>query len=140
MKANRRLPSFELLEDRRVPAGFIAVGTDAGLVATVRLFADRDDNDTYESTTAVMQPFGNFTGGVRVALGNTNNIGGDELIVAAGPGAAPIVKVYTDANANRLVSDNAVVEAFLAYPASYHGGVYVAAGAVDGAGNGGAEV
>jgi subtilisin-like proprotein convertase family protein len=252
MKVARRLPSFELLEDRRVPAGFIAVGTDAGLVATVKLFADRDHNGTYETTTAVMQPFGSFTGGVRVALGdfdgdgndelvtalgtgglprvvvwhlnsdgspgaaldsflafapgfrggvfvaagdldndgrdelvvstdtgsgfvkvfsdtdhdgilsdnltdqflpfggfrggvrvalgNTNNTGGEELIVAAGPGTAPIVKVYTDSNANRAVSDNPVLEAFLAYPASYHGGVYVASGMIQSAGSNGAEI
>lgn len=252
MKLNRRQPSFELLEDRCVPAGFIAVGTDAGQVATVRLFADRDNNGTYETPAAVFQPFGgftggvrvalgdfdgdgndelvtaqgaggaprviiwdlnsdgspgaqldnflafapafkggvfvatgdldgderaelvvstdaggglvkvfsdldhdytisdnptdqfkpfgNFTGGVRVALGNTNGKLGDELIVAEGPGAKPLVKVFTDANKNHAVSDEPAVESFLAYPASYSGGVFVASGVVVNAGGNGAEI
>ena len=37
--------SLDCLEGRAVPAGLVAVGTDAGVPAEVRIFADRDDND-----------------------------------------------------------------------------------------------
>ncbi len=81
----------ELLEDRRVLAGFIAVGTDAGVLAEVRIFADNDDNDTYETEATgvgafAFSPFQNFTGGARVAMGDFNGDQNDELVVAAGPG------------------------------------------------------
>src|SRR5262245_8983902 len=128
MKAHRRLPSFDLLEDRCVPAGFIAVGTDAGSVATVRLFADRDHNGTYESTTAVMHPFGGFTGGVRVALGDFDGDGNDELVTTAGVGGPPRVVVW-DLSSDG--SPGAVLDNFLAFPASFKGGVFVAAGDLD---------
>lgn len=56
MKLIRRQLAVELLENRCVPAGFIAVGSDAGAIATVRIFADRDDNNTYETLAAQGRP------------------------------------------------------------------------------------
>ncbi|MEX0585615.1 MAG: proprotein convertase P-domain-containing protein, partial [Pirellulales bacterium] len=73
-------------------------------------------------------------------VGDTNNAGGDELIVAAGPGGTPHVLVYTDSNGDRRVTDHAIVESFFAYGLGFSGGVYVAAGAVANAGGGGAEI
>jgi hypothetical protein len=241
----------ESLEGRLVPTGVIAAGTDAGPVATVRLFIDTDANGTYETRTASFHPFGNafkggvrvamgdldgdgkaeliagqgvgggkvgvwkvnadgtigsrtewitpwagftggvfvaagdlnndgkdelaisrgsqgnsisiysdtnadgkvgdtktdafnpwgkFQGGVRLAFGDTNNTGGDELIVARGPGGPATVVVYTDSNANRAVSDNTPLEQFTAFGGGYTGGITVAAGPVDSAGTGGAEI
>src|SRR5262249_48137836 len=131
MKVARRLPSFELLEDRRVPAGFIAVGTDAGLVATVRLFADNDHNGTYETLDGGMQPFGSFTGGVHVALGDFDGDGNDELVTALGAGGPPRVVVW-DLNSDG--SPGAAIDSFLAFAPNFKGGVSVAAGDLDGDG------
>ena len=39
------------------------------------------------------------------------------------------MKVYTDADADRVVTDAVTLEEFFAYDASFAGGVYVAAGA-----------
>jgi hypothetical protein len=62
--------------------------------------------------------------GVEVAAGDVNGDGLADLIVGAGAGAEPWVKVYNAANA-------AVLHNFLAYPAAFRGGVFVAAGDVD---------
>src|SRR5688572_30059512 len=88
-------PRLEHLEARALPAGFIAVGSDAGVPAEVRIFADRNDDDVYEtqvgaatSEPTVFTPYRNFTGGVRVAMGDFDGDGNDELVTGAGPGGA----------------------------------------------------
>ena len=62
--------------------------------------------------------------GVEVAAGDVNGDGLADLILGGGAGAEPWVKVYNAANA-------AVLHNFLAYPAAFRGGVFVAAGDVD---------
>ena len=83
-----------------------------------------------------------FTGGVSVATIDFNNDGILDLVTGAGPGGAPHVKVFDGAT-------NAIISQWYAYPASFTGGVYVAAGdigkdgnieVVTGAGLGGAPV
>jgi len=75
-----------------------------------------------------------------VALANTNNSAGDELIMARGPGGPPTVMVASDSDGDLQVTDNLLLETFLAFGGGYTGGVNVAAGAIDGANGGGAEV
>lgn len=42
-----------------------------------------------------IQPFANFKGGARIATGNVDpSVPGDEIVVAAGPGGGPHVRVY----------------------------------------------
>jgi hypothetical protein len=80
-----------------------------------------------------------FHGGVRVATGNTNNTGGNELITAQGTGGRQ-VKIWTDSDVDARVSDlvdNPLVEQFGVYNNSFNGGVFVASGIIDGVGNGG---
>ena len=77
-------------------------------------------------------PFGAFAGGVRVAAGDVNGDGVDDVIVGAGPGGGPRVAVYDGATlsaANQTVIANVFV-----YEATFTGGVYVAAGDVNGDG------
>jgi hypothetical protein len=61
-----------------------------------------------------------FVGGVRVASADVNTDGHAEIIVAAGPGAPPIVKIFHGATSAELRS-------FLVYPPEVRVGVYVAA-------------
>jgi hypothetical protein len=83
-----------------------------------------------------------FTGGVSVASIDFNHDGILDIVTGAGPGAAPHVKVYDGAT-------NAIISQWYAYPVSFTGGVYVAAGdlgndgnieVVTGAGAGGAPI
>src|SRR5205823_1902208 len=118
----------ESLCDRVLPAGILAVGTDAGPVATVRTFVDSDANGTYDKLVDVLQPFGAaFKGGVRVAVGDFNGDGNDELVTAAGGGGGT-VKIWT-LNPDGSVGDVAD-PAFKPFGA-FAGGLFVAAGDLD---------
>ena len=83
-----------------------------------------------------------FTGGVSVATIDFNHDGLLDLVTGAGPGAAPHVKVFDGATGD-------ILSQWYAYPISFTGGVFVAAGdigndgtieVVTGAGPGGAPV
>jgi hypothetical protein len=97
--------------------------------------ADRDgklsDDAAYASFFAYVA---SFTGGVRIAAGNVNNAGGEELITAPGPGGGPHVKVFT------FTGGPVVIDEFFAYTPAFTGGIYVTAGQVENAGGNGAEI
>ena len=67
---------------------------------------------------------GSMAGGVRVAVGDVSGDGTPDIITAPGPGAPPLIKVFDGVFGAELRS-------FLAYDASFTGGVYVAAGDVN---------
>ncbi|MFM7096621.1 MAG: FG-GAP repeat domain-containing protein [Gemmataceae bacterium] len=69
-----------------------------------------------------------FTGGVSVASIDFNNDGILDLVTGAGPGGAPHVKVFDGAT-------NAIISQWYAYPTSFTGGVFVAAGDIGNDGN-----
>lgn len=69
--------------------------------------------------------FPGFTGGVRVAAGDVNGDGTNDIVVGTGPGAAQ-VKVFDGVNGSELRN-------FLPY-STFTGGVFVAAGDINGDG------
>src|SRR5262249_36478306 len=73
-----------------------------------------------------------FTGGVRVALGDVNGDGVADVITGAGPGGSPHVQVFD--GATLLRGQIVPLYSFLAYPAGFSGGVFVAGADLDGDG------
>ena len=93
---------------------------------------DRPVARTFTGTAATLRLSGDayhaaFTGGVPVALGDTNGDGVVDLITGAGPGGGPHVRVLDGAT-------NAWQLSFFAYDGSTRTGVEVAAGDVNGDG------
>ena len=97
----------------------IVTGADAGGGPELRTF----DADGALRSASLVFPEG-FRGGVRVAAGNLDNAPGDEIVVGAGPGGGPHVRVLRE-GAPALGS-------FFAYTSGFTGGVTVATGNVDG--------
>jgi uncharacterized repeat protein (TIGR01451 family) len=104
-------------------AGLVVAGADAGATPHVRVFDGR--------TGALVREFlaydPAFRGGVRVALGDVTGDGVLDVLTGAGPGGGPHVKVFDGAT-------GAEVRSFFAFDAAFTGGVFVAAGDVNGDG------
>lgn len=116
---------LERLEERSTPAIVsvrnIAVGTDVGVPAIVRVFDIHTGNLKFE-----LSPFGfGFTGGARVATGDINLDGVEDIIVGSGPGGTPTVAIFNGLNGSLMTS-------FFAYDPRFAGGVFVAVGDVNG--------
>jgi hypothetical protein len=112
--------TVERLEDRDLPtAGLVALGTDVGPTASAYLY-DPDGTVRFD-----VRPYGSdFTGGVRVAVGDVNGDGIADLITAPGPGTEPVVRIFSGL-------DGAEFSSFFAFEPSFTGGVYVAAADLD---------
>jgi subtilisin-like proprotein convertase family protein len=120
--------------------GELIVGANSG-APTVRVYSDTDfDLKVFDNRTDSFNAYGaSFKGGVRVAAGNVNNLGGAEIVTAQGP-PGRTVKIWTDADSDRAVSDNPLQDQLAAYTSGFKGGLFVAAGEIQSVGGGGAEV
>jgi len=67
-----------------------------------------------------------FMGGVRVAMGDVDGDGVEEIVTGAGPGGGPQVQVFE--------LDGTLVSSFFAYEEYNHSGIYVAVGDLGGDG------
>lgn len=96
----------------------------------IRSFADIDhDGFVFDNVADNLSPFGaSYTGGIALALGNTDNdfASRDELIVGQASGGS-LVKIYSNTAQDLKYSNDAVLESFTAFAASYKGGVNLAA-------------
>ena len=101
----------------------IIVAPDTGMPPIVRVF----DGNTGNTLRSFFAYSATFTGGVRVAAGDVNGDGMADIITGAGPGGGPHVKVFNGA-------DSSVLKSFFADSPNFNGGVYVAAGDVNGDG------
>jgi choice-of-anchor A domain-containing protein len=98
----------------------VIAATGAGTRGVVRVF-----NGGTGALVRTFQPFGpGYTRGVTVAAADLNGDGFAEVVVGAGPGAAPWVKVFNGAT-------GALTTQFLAFGAANRSGLRVAAGDVN---------
>src|SRR5207302_1466023 len=111
----------------RVPLHIYVTTADAGGGPDVKIF----DADTGELRLEFFAFDARFTGGVRVAVGDVDGDGVPDIICAAGPGGGPNISVFNGLNGLRLPGP---VGSFFAYDQHFTGGVYVAAGDVNGDG------
>ena len=101
----------------------IITGSDATTAPHVKVF---DGVTGGELASFFAYPVG-FTGGVRVAAGDVNGDGRADIITGAGAGAGPHVKVFDGATGNEIRN-------FFAFNPAFAGGVFVAAGDINGDG------
>jgi uncharacterized repeat protein (TIGR01451 family) len=101
----------------------LVVGAGAGVGPFVRSF----DVATARELTAFFAFSEDFRGGVRVAVGDVSGDGVPDVIAAAGPGGPPQVRAFDGVS-------GATLHNFFAYAPAFTGGVFVAAGDVDGDG------
>ncbi len=83
-------------------------------------------------------PFGSrFDGGIRISAGDWNHDGYDDIVVAAGPGGGPNVKVFSGdaATIDKDTGAPGELASFFAYDPRFDGGVFVATGDFDGDGH-----
>jgi FG-GAP-like repeat/FG-GAP repeat len=111
----------------RPPKNSFAVGAGEGSLPSVSFYNNGRDVPTY----SLMAYDQGFRGGVRVATGDVDGDGIADLITAAGPGGGPHVQVFSG---KYPVMIDGPAGSFFAYDASFTGGVFVAAGDVNGDG------
>jgi hypothetical protein len=107
----------------------LAYGADAGGGPQVRVFSTA----TGSSLASFLAYDAGFRGGVRVAVGDVNGDGQDDVVVGPGPGGGPQVRVFDGAALQAPVPSIVELASFLAFDAAFAGGVYVAVGELDNA-------
>lgn len=106
---------------------WVTAAADAGMPADVKVY----DRATGQMKWDIV-PFGEtFRGGVRSAVADVTGDGVADIIVGAGPGGGPQVRVYDGVTGLPVAGP---LGSFYALDARFRGGVFVAAGDVDGDG------
>ncbi len=101
----------------------IVIGAGTGAPAEVRVYSADG------SLLKIFYPYAKtFKGGVRVAVGDLDGDGKAEIVTSPGPGMEPLVRRFSGDGS--FVAPNG----FLAYANTFHGGVRVAVGDLDGDG------
>jgi hypothetical protein len=106
----------------------VVTGPDEGYAPEVRAFNSSTGDYIFCAFLAYPR---SFTGGVRVATGDVNGDGVADIITAPGPGMGPHVRIFDGNTCRRMRGQQGD---FLAYRANFQGGVFVAAGDVNGDG------
>jgi hypothetical protein len=125
-RTNGRLNAANALQ--RFDRDVVVTGQDAGRYPYVRVYFARQAVAAVEKF-AFFAYATNFTGGVRVAAGDFNGDGVTDVVTAPGPGRSPLVRIF-----NGRFDGQVLIRSFDAYASTFTGGVYVAAGDVDGDG------
>jgi hypothetical protein len=102
----------------------VGTGKDSMGLPVVKVY----DARTHNVVATIDAPFGMFPGQVRVALGDVTGSGIPDVVIGAGPGGGPRVKVFNafgGAPLTRAPYD------FMAFDPRFSGGVYVAVGDFD---------
>ena len=119
--ARQRNLQVEHLEQRATPAGLFATASAPGTPAVVTVF----DSATWQQQSTISPFESTFTGGVNLAVADVNGDGTPDIIVGAGQGGSPIVKVYSG-------TDNSLIQTFTIGDPNSRAGVTVAAGTFEG--------
>ena len=122
-------PRLESLDDRAAPSasGRYAVGAGFGGPPRVQVY----DTSTGVKIADFLAFESTFTGGVTTAMGDVNHDGIPDLIVGAGVGGGPRVRVFNGAALGPAFNPNApgsVIADFFAFENTQRGGVSVASG------------
>jgi hypothetical protein len=86
----RAVPSTTPVDTTEAPAAIVAIGADAGNQPYVRVI----DTATGQTKFSFLAYERSFRGGVRVATGDVNGDGVQDIITAPGPGGSPLIKVW----------------------------------------------
>jgi hypothetical protein len=111
---------------------FVVLATGPGTASKVTIVRDANSNLLLSDNLATAESFAPFgpawKNGIYVALGDAGSPSTNpELIVSKGPGGSPTVAIFSDSNLNGLYADDGgPASTFLAYDASFRGGVQVA--------------
>jgi hypothetical protein len=97
-----------------------AIGVDYGGSSVVQINYNNGTNLCFFAYSAA------YTGGVRVALGDINGDGIDELITGTGIGGAPHIKVF-----NLKGGQPVEIASFFAFEPNFMGGVYISTGDIN---------
>lgn len=97
-----------------------AVGSGPGQAAEVKVFDSASGLQRFN-----FFPYGGFTGGVRVATGDINQDGVDDIVTVPGEGGSALVRVFDG-------KTGAALGSLFAFESTFRGGAYVTVGDVDG--------